>query len=382
MTRRLFAFLLPVSILLAAAVLTVRTTTAQSPTPAGASAPHGTTSWTLDRHLELVNALREHTGVSANWKPKRTAWGHPDFEGSWTSDAVHGVPRDRPAQFANRTFLSDAEFADRVARETKTREDALSASGAGTAGRDRAWRGEITFRLTSLVVDPPNGRMPAVTPAAEKRRATRDRGSFGAGPFDTPEDFTLYDRCITRGIVGSILPVVYGNGNRIVQTPDSMVFSYEMIHDTRIIPVDGRPSIGPQMRQILGDSRGRWEGDTLVVVTTNFTDRTSIGANGNGLRHSDAMRMVEHFTRVSDDVVLYDVTVDDPVTYERPFTIAIPLISPPGFQPLPYECHEGNGAVKYALSGARKYEAAVADAKAKGLPPPEPSSSVHEDVAR
>jgi hypothetical protein len=381
MIRRLFAFLLPVSILLAAAVLTVQTTTAQSPAPA-ASAAHGTTSWTLDRHLELVKALREHTGVSANWKPKRTAWGHPDFEGAWTSDAVHGVPRDRPAQFANRMFLSDAEFADRVARETKTREDALNASGAGTAGRDRAWRGEITFRLTSLIVDPPNGRMPAVTPVAEKRRAPRDRGSFGAGPFDTPEDFTLYDRCITRGIVGSVLRVIYGNGNRIVQGPGMVAFTYEMIHDTRIIPVDGRPSIGPQVRQILGDSRGRWEGDTLVVVTTNFTDRTSIGANGNGLRHSDAMQMVEHFTRVSDDVVLYDVTVNDPVTYERPFTIAIPLISPPGFQPLPYECHEGNGAVKYALSGARKYEAAVADAKAKGLPPPEPSSSVHEDVAR
>jgi hypothetical protein len=258
----------------------------------------------------------------------------------------------------------------------------LNASGAGTAGRDRAWRGDVTFRLTSLVVDPPDGRMPKVTPAAETRRASRDRGSFGAGPFDTPEDFTLYDRCITRGIVGSILPVVYGNGNRIVQTPDAVAFSYEMIHDTRVIPVDGRPSIGSAIRQLLGEARGRWAGDTLVVETTNFTDRTSIGANGNGLRHSASMRMVEHFTRVSDEVILYDVTVDDPQTYERPFTIAIPLISPPGFQPLPYECHEGNGAVKYAMSGARKYEAAVAEAKAKGLPIPEPSSSVHEDVAR
>jgi hypothetical protein len=365
---------------LSVGVLTVRPTIAQSGS-AALSSP-STTSWTLDRHSELVRALREHTGVSAAWRPKRTAWGHPDFEGAWTSDAVHGVPRDRPAQFGHRMFLNDAEFADRVKREAKTRQDALTASGAGTAGRDRAWRGDITFRLTSLVVDPPNGRTPPVIPLAEKRRATRDRGSFGAGPFDTPEDFTLYDRCITRGIVGSILPVVYGNGNRILQTPDSLVFGYEMIHDTRIIPVDGRPPLGPQMRQLLGDSRGRWDGDTLIVETTNFTDRTSIGANGNGLRHSAAMRMTEHFTRVSDDVILYDVTVDDPGTYERPFTIAIPLISPPGFQPLPYECHEGNGAVKYAMSGARKFEAAVAEAKAKGLPPPEPSSSVHEDVAR
>jgi hypothetical protein len=378
MTGRILAVLPTICAALVAAMMSVQNTTAQSPAPS----PHTAASWTLDRHLELVRTLREHLGVSASWTPRRTTWGHPDLEGAWTSDAVHGVPRDRPAQFGHRMFLDDAEYADRVARETKTREDALTASGAGTAGRDRAWRGDITFRLTSLVVDPPNGRTPAVTPEAEKRRATRDRGSFGAGPFDTPEDFTLYDRCITRGIVGSILPVVYGNGNRILQTPDSLIFSYEMIHDTRIIAVDGRPSLGPQIRQLLGDSRGRWSGDTLVVETTNFTDRTSIGANGNGLRHSADMRMVEHFTRVSDEVILYDVTVDDPKTYQRPFTMAIPLISPPGFQPLPYECHEGNGAVKYAMSGARTYEAAVADAKAKGLPPPAPSSSVHEDVAR
>jgi hypothetical protein len=379
MTRRMLACLSATAVVLTLAVMT-RTATAQSSPTAAPS--HGAAGWSLERHLDLVRTLREHTGVSPAWKPKRTAWGHPDFEGAWTSDAVHGVPRERPAAFGHRMFLNDAELAERVSRETKTREDALTASGAGTAGRDRAWRGDITFRLTSLVVDPPDGRTPRATPEAEKRRANRDRGSFGAGPFDTPEDFTLYDRCITRGIVGSILPVVYGNGNRILQTPESLVFSYEMIHDTRVIPTDGRPALDSQIRQLLGDSRGRWEGDTLVVETTNFTDRTSIGANGNGLRHSAAMRMVEHFTRVSDDVILYDVTVDDPKTYERPFTIAIPLISPPGFQPLPYECHEGNGAVKYAMSGARKFEEAVADAKAKGLPPPEPSSSVHEDVAR
>jgi hypothetical protein len=249
-------------------------------------------------------------------------------------------------------------------------------------GRDRLWRGDITFRLTSLIIDPPNGLTPAVTPMAEARRATRDLGSYGAGPFDSPDDFTLYDRCITRGIVGSILPYRYGNGNRILQTPDSLIFSYEMIHDTRVIPVNGRPALGEQIRQLLGDSRGHWKGDTLVVETTNFTDRTSIGANGTGLRHSAAMRMIEHFTRVSDKVMLYVVTIDDAKTYESPFTIAIPLISPPGFQPLSYECHEGNGSLKYALSGARKFEAAVAEAKAKGLPPPEPSSSVEADVTR
>ena len=137
------------------------------------------------------------------------------------------------------------------------------------------------------------------TPWAESRRAPRDRGTFGNGPFDSPTDFTNYDRCITRGVVGSILPVVYGNGNRIMQTPTDVVISYEMVHDTRVIPVDGRPHVGSKIRQYLGDSRGRWEGNTLVVETTNLTDQTSIGANGNGLRHSADMKMVERFTRIA-----------------------------------------------------------------------------------
>lgn len=349
---------------------------------ASSTAAHDRSSWNIERHLDLVRALRQHLGIDDRWTAPKTAWGHPDFEGAWTSDAVHGVPRDRPAPFGERMFLNAADLAERAEREVRTREAAFTASGVGTAGRDRAWRGETTFPLTSLTVDPPNGRTPPVTAAANARRAPRDRGSFGPGPFDTFEDFTLYDRCITRGIVGSILPVVYGNGNRILQTPDSLVLSYEMVHDTRVIPLDGRPHVAPAIRQYLGDSRGQWSGDTLRVETTHFTDRTSIGANGNGLRHSDAMRMVEHLTRVSDDVILYDVTIDDPVTYTAPFTIAIPLISPPGFQPLPYECHEGNGAVRYSMSGARAYERAVAEAVEKGLSPPAPSSSNHEDVAR
>ena len=139
--------------------------------------------------------------------------------------------------------------------------------------------------------------MPPLTPEALKRIAPRDRGSFGEGPFDSPEDFTLYDRCITRGIVGGVLPVPYGNGNWIVQTPNAFVISYEMIHDTRVVPLDGRPHLGRNLQQYLGDSRGHWEGETLVIETTNFTDKTSLGANGNGLRHSAAMRMVEGSAR-------------------------------------------------------------------------------------
>src|SRR5688572_23812696 len=177
----------------------------------------------------------------------------------------------------------------------------------------------------------------------------------------------MYDRCITRGIVGSVLRVVYGNGNRIVQAPGMVAISYEMIHDTRIIYTDGRKHINDGIRQYLGDSRGWWEGDTLVVETTNLTDQTSIGANGNGLRHSDKMTMVERIRRVADDIVQYQLTVIDPVTYERPFTISIPLTPLDGGALLPYECHEGNGAVRNALAGERAEERALAEDLARGI---------------
>jgi hypothetical protein len=324
-------------------------------------------TWTLEQHQELARRLAAHIRVPKDWTPARTPWGHPDFAGAWTSDGVHGIPRERPAEIGTRMFLTGTELAERAKREAQTRQTAANASGAQTGGRDRAWRGDITFPLTSLIVAPAGGRMPPVTPEAQQRRASRDRGSFGEGPFNTFEDFTLYDRCITRGVVGSVLPVPYGNGNRIVQTPDSFVISYEMIHDTRVVPLDGRAHVPTGIRQYLGDSRGRWEGDTLVVETTNFTDQTSIGGNGNGLRHSSEMRLTERFTLVADNVLMYDITIDDPKTYAQPWTIAVPLISPDGFQPLPYDCHEGNGAIKYIMSAERAEDEAIEADRKRGI---------------
>ena len=324
--------------------------------------------WNLDKHRALARAIQRQIGVKDGWQAPRTAWGHPELAGAWTSDGVHGIPRERPAAMGTRMFLNDQEYKERVSREEQTRQNAINASGAGTGGRDRALRGETTFRLTSLMVSPANGRVPPVTPYGESRRAPRDRGSFGEGPFNTFEDFTLYDRCITRGIVGSVMPVPYGNGNVILQTPDQFVISYEMIHDTRVVPVDGRPHIPAGIRQYLGDSRGTWQGETLIVQTTNFTDRTGVqGGNGNGLRHSEEMRLTEHFTRIADNVLLYDMTIDDPKTYTKSWTLAVPLISPPGFKPLPYECHEGNGAIKYIMSAERAEDRALEDDLKKGI---------------
>ncbi len=298
------------------------------------------------------------------WTVPKTPWGHPDLQGTWTSDAAWGIPLQRPDQFAGRAELTDEEFKQKVERDTQTR--AAAENAIGSFRGDGAWLNK-SFRQTSLIVEPADGKIPPTTAEAEKRRAPRDRGSFGEGPFESPEDFTLYDRCVTRGVVGSIVPVIYGNGNRILQTPTEVVISYEMVHDTRVIPLDGRPRLGSGIRQYLGDARGHWEGETLVVETTNLTDRTSIGLNGNGLRHSPDMKLVERFTRVEPDVLRYEVTIEDPKTYTRLWKIALPLTSPPGFQLLPYECHEGNYMLPSVLSAERTEDKAIAEDAAKGI---------------
>jgi hypothetical protein len=195
-----------------------------------------------------------------------------------------------------------------------------------------------------------------VTPAAQTRAAPRDRGSFGSGPFNAFTDFTNFDRCISRGVVGSILPRPYGNGFDIVQAPGYVAFRHEMIHEPRIIPIGAGPHIGSAIKQYMGDARGRWEGGTLVVETTNFTDQMSIGFNGNGLRHSDAMRLTERFTRVSADAIEWEVTIDDPKTYTKPFAMALLMTSAPGYQVFEYACHEGNYGMPHILSAARAEE--------------------------
>jgi hypothetical protein len=307
---------------------------------------------------EAAAAIR----TDPNWKAPRTAWGHPDLEGTWTSDDMRGVPLSRPAQFGQRMYLSDEEFAARA----KQRERARDIDDART-GTFRNEEGSRDFGYTSMVIDPPDGRVPAVTAAAQARRAAQPRGSFGVGPWDKVQDFSLYDRCITRGTLGSIMPAVYGNGARIVQTPDAVVISYEMVHDTRVIPLDGRAHVGEGLQLWMGDSRGRWEGDTLVIESRNFTDRTAVG----GAPHSTRLRMVERLTRTDPEMIDYEVRIDDPDTFTRPWTMRMTLTTQPGYQIFEYACHEGNHAMRNVLSAERAYEQAVDEAKAKGLPPPE-----------
>jgi len=297
----------------------------------------------------------------------KTPWGDPDIQGTWSSDDLRSVPIQRADEFAGRSELSDEEFAKRSAANNDTRTRELNRVGAF-----RNDVGTRTFRQTSLIVEPADGRFPPTTPEAQREVARRQvQRSTAPGTWT---DRSLYDRCITRGVFGSVLPVIYGNGNMIFQAPGLVSITYEMVHDTRIIPLDGRPHVGRHIQQYLGDARGHFEGNTLVVETTNFLgNQTGVGGNGGGTPTSDALHLVERFTRVAPDVLNYEALIDDPKTFTRPFKLLLPLTTQPGYQVLPYECHEGNLALHNILSAARSEERATEEALKKGLPPPAPS---------
>jgi hypothetical protein len=286
----------------------------------------------------------------------RTPWGDPDLQGTWSGDSAQAIPMQRPAQFAGRAELNDEEFKAKVDRDTATRKRAQNASGS-FAG-DGAWL-DKTFRQTSLIVEPADGTLPPLTPEAERRRSLAPRGTYGNGPLDGPEDFTFYDRCISLGAVGSLTPKIYGNGHRIIQTPGYVAIMNEMIHETRVIPLDNRPHAGKNIRMYMGDSRGHWEGNTLVVETTNFNGRL----NYSGVDST----LVERFTRVAPDELRYEATIDDPKTYTRRVRISIPYTAPAGYQMLPYECHEGNSAVRQGLGGERAEDRKLAEDAKNGI---------------
>ena len=299
--------------------------------------------------------------VNPKWTAPKTAWGHPDLEGIWTSDDMRGVPMSRPQQFGTRRYLTDAEFAARAKERAAAREwdDART-------GTFRNEEGTRDFSYTSMIIDPPDGRIPALTAEARQRRSPA--GTAGVGPFNSIDDFSLWDRCITRGVVASWLPVVYGNGTRIMQTRDTVVIMHEMVHEARVIPLDGRPHVGSGVRQLMGDSRGHWEGNTLVVETTNFTERLAVTG---GTRHSADMKITERITRIDPEMVNYEVRIDDPKTYAAPWTLRMTLTSQPGYEMYEYACHEGNRSVPNTLSAERAYEKEAAENAKKGLPPPE-----------
>jgi hypothetical protein len=314
------------------------------------------------------------TSVSAQTKgytPPRTPWGDPDLQGVWPGTEMVGVPLQRPKEFGTRNVLSDAEFAKRVEQAKHQLEidtmdfdiDSADTSNAGEVGSATSppphWleRGKPSHQA-SLIVDPPDGRTPPLTPAAQTRNAAAQEARRDHGPADSWLDRSLYDRCITRGVIGSILPVIYNNGNEIVQAPGYVVLRNEMIHEARVIPLDGREHVSSGLRTYMGDSRGHWEGNTLVVETTNLTDKTGIGPNGGGTRNSEALEIVERFTMTDPNTLEYEATISDPDTWMRPWTIAFPWKrdAGPSYSMFEYACHEGNYALRNILSGARAEE--------------------------
>ena len=301
----------------------------------------------------------------------RTPWGDPDLQGIWNNNT--STPLERPGEFAGKDLLADDELAEFTVRQQASRENRDSREGAGTdVDVARAYNAHWfpvpgkAIKRTSLILDPADGRIPALTPEWKKRAdavlAARQRPPAG------PEDRNLGERCITFGVPRS--PGGYNNHFLIVQSPGYVAIVIEMIHEARIIPLDGRPHIPQTMRQWLGDSRGHWEGNTLVVDTTNFTDRTSFRGSGEGLH------LVERFKRVDADTIDYEFTVDDATTWAKPWTVAYPLTTlqsdvggADGIQvPLMFEyaCHEGNYGLAGQLSGARAQEKAAAEAAKKG----------------
>src|SRR5215510_14541978 len=314
----------------------------------------------------MTAALAAQTKPAAKpYAPPKTLWGEPDLRGTYTSDNSIGVPFERPAQFGTRTMLTDEEFAAKdsannvqVAKDNHDRPESKFEEDEAANNAPRHWleRGTKLSRATSLVIDPPNGRLPALTPEGQRRQA-QNRLRF-VRQDDAAEFHSYYDRCITRGVVGSILPAIYGNGTNIQQGPGYVVIRNEMIHEDRVIPIDSKtPRLGKNIHLYMGDSRGRWEGSTLVVDSTNFTDKIGVGG---GTAPSTGLHLIERFTRTAPDTIHYEFTVDDPATFTAQWTAALDLDRKPGYQIYEYACHEGNYGLRNMLSASRADDRAAA----------------------
>ena len=312
------------------------------------------------RRLIIFSALAS-AGLAASagaaaqpaYSPPRTSWGDPDLQGVFANDNEYATPLERPDEFAGKTLtdITPEQFAE-IRRQAT--EKMIAALAPGPRGPDQWWLENLDLTKRSrlwLVVYPPNGKMPALTAEAQKRTGARVRSSFVGGPFDGPQDFNPLERCISRGLPGSMIPVMYGNVYQIVQSPGYVVITYEIVHEARVIPLDGRAHVGAGIHEHMGDARGHFERDTLVVETTNFTALT-VYRNANPER----LKITERFKRVAPNKIAWSATLDDPTTWTKPWTIAMPLTLDP--QPaMAFECHEGNYGVRNILSAARAADA-------------------------
>jgi hypothetical protein len=305
--------------------------------------------------VAFAATLSAQTKTGKPYVPPHTAWGDPEIAGVYTNSDESLTPFERPAAFEGRRLsdFTEAELEQLREERSDTRNE---------ADRNRAeFRSPIHwfenhFPQNSrawLVVDPPDGHVPALTAEGQQRADALAAQAATRGPADSFEDRSLWDQCITRGIPTAMMPGQYGNSYEIVQGPGYVGIIYEMVHETRVIPLDSRPHTGARIRMYLGDARGRWEGNSLVVETTNFTDRTRYRGS------SEHLKMIERFTPIAPGIVEWSATFDDPHTWVRPWTFAMNLTKKDDSQrPFEYACHEGNYGMVGILKGARAEEQA------------------------
>jgi hypothetical protein len=330
------------------------------------------------------------TEVRTTYKGPRTPWGHPDLQGTWDYRSI--TPLERPAQFGNREFLTDAEVKEMEARAAKRMDEPPAEDAPASTIHPTYWtdpgRTVTESRRTSLIIDPPNGRIPppaegraggggggrrgggaatATAPAGRGAGTATAAGGRGAGGTqarsggraDSWLDRSVLERCITWGLPTALLPGLYNNNIQIVQSPTFVAITHEMVHDTRVIPFRDRADLSRDLAGWLGDSWARWEGDTLVVETANFNGRVNYRGSTTNLH------LTERYTRVGTDKVEFRLTVQDPTTWSAPWTVALTMRTSEG--PLvEYACHEGNYGLRNILEVARDEEKAAADAAAKG----------------
>jgi hypothetical protein len=313
--------------------------------------------------LQVLATAQSRPSAPA-YAPPKTPWGHPDISGIYTNKDETNTPLERPDQFKGRSAeeFSAADL-DKLTKERQAIAAKIAGGigGAETGAGPTHWYEHLKGNSSRawLIIDPPDGKLPAMTPGAMKREAAYaalNDARNGEGRADSWLDRSLYDRCITRGLPGSMMPAIYGNSYQILQSPDSVAIRYEMIHETRVIPLDGRPHVNQGIREYLGDARAHWDGNTLVVETTNFTNRTHMGYNNR--YNSEKYKLTERFTPVAANRLQWQVTIDDPDTWTRPWTYTMPLVRDDTQQVFEYGCHEGNLGLEHILSAARAEERA------------------------
>jgi len=293
--------------------------------------------------------------VAGAYAAPRTPWGDPDLQGMWPIDKLNGTPVQRPETFGDRRYLSDAEYAERVERLRGLNaryDDEIANNKMGNGHWAEMGRPN---RLTSLIMEPANGRLPPLTAEGERRSATMT-SSWSNIPFDKVSDFNPLDRCITRGMPASMFPFMYNSGIEIMQAPGYVVIRLELVHETRVVPVDGRAPLSSDIVQWLGESRGRFEGDTLVIETTNFNGESPmliVGPGGKPIPTSREMRIIERLTRTASDTIDYEIGVEDADVLAAPWRAAFPLERDESYRMFEYACHEDNSAIRNFIETSR-----------------------------